>query len=125
MRGIMRNVNKLILLGYVGRDPRAITGGVILTVLTKEYIKTAEGWKTEKEWHTVKVFNQRQVETALSLKKGDPVYVEGKLRSVEYEKDGRKVTDKQVYAEMISGIGNLQDSEGVNGNERKEHEYQN
>lgn len=83
------SVNKVILVGNLGRDPetRTTQGGqtiVNLTVATSESRKDrATGEKKEQtEWHRVVIFNERLADVAdRFLKKGDKIYVEGKLQT--------------------------------------------
>jgi single-strand DNA-binding protein len=104
----MASVNKVILVGNLGRDPEVRTfpdGGTICNVT----IATSRQWKDkqsgerqeETEWHRV-VFRDRLAEIAAEyLRKGRPVYVEGRLKTRKYtDKDG---VDK--YGESRSGGG--------------------
>ena len=91
----MASVNKVILIGNLGRDPETrytAEGGLAIcsiTVATSRRYKDAQGaLQEETEWHRVVLFG-RQAEVAQTyLKKGNPVYIEGRLRT-------RKYTDKQ------------------------------
>jgi single-strand DNA-binding protein len=105
----MASVNKVILIGNLGRDPEvryAPSGSAICNVT----IATSRQWKDktsgerqeETEWHRV-VFYDRLAEIAGEyLKKGRPVYVEGRLKTRKWtDKDGvEKYTTEIVAAEM-------------------------
>jgi single-strand DNA-binding protein len=105
----MASVNKVILIGNLGRDPEvryAPSGAAICNVT----IATSRQWKDktsgerqeETEWHRV-VFYDRLAEIAGEyLKKGRPVYVEGRLKTRKWtDKDGvEKYTTEIVAAEM-------------------------
>jgi len=102
----MASVNKVILVGNLGRDPetRYTTGGDAVTnirVATTDTWKDKNGEKQERtEWHTV-VFFGRQAEIAGEyLKKGRQVYVEGRLTNRQYEaKDG---SGKRYRTEIVA-----------------------
>ena len=90
----MSSVNKVILVGNLGRDPEVRTTGeggkiVNLTLATSEVWKDRAGERKERtEWHRVVIFNDRIGEVAEKyLRKGAKVYVEGQLQT-------RKWTDQ-------------------------------
>jgi single-strand DNA-binding protein len=91
----MAGVNKVIILGRLGRDPEVRNfqnGGKVvnLRVATSERYKDREGNQQERtEWHSVAIFNERLGEVAEKyLRKGSEVYLEGQLET-------RKWTDQQ------------------------------
>ena len=91
-----RGVNKVILVGNLGADPdiRYLpTGGMVtaLRLATGEVWKDQDGKQQERtEWHRV-VFYRRLAEVAAEfLKKGSKIYVEGSLRTQQWDKDGEK-----------------------------------
>ncbi len=87
-------VNKVILIGNLGKDPevRHLDGGSSVgrfSVATNESYKDKSGeWQNLTEWHNVVVWRQLAERAERSLKKGNMVYVEGKLST-------RKWTDKE------------------------------
>ncbi|MFT7138767.1 MAG: single-strand DNA-binding protein, partial [Sulfitobacter sp.] len=92
-----RGINKVILVGNLGNDPetRYLPDGNAVTNIS---IATSESWKDKNtgqqnertEWHRV-VFFRRLAEIAGEyLKKGSKVYVEGQLRTRQYDKEGQK-----------------------------------
>ena len=98
------SVNKVILIGNLGRDPEARTmqnGGKVVSFS----IATSESWndknsgerKDKTQWHRIAIFNEKLGEIAEKyLKKGSTVYVEGTLESRKYtDKDGqeREITE--------------------------------
>ena len=103
-----RGINKVILVGNLGNDPdtRYLPNGDAVTNIS---IATSESWKDKAtgqnvdrtEWHRV-VFFRRLAEIAGEyLKKGSKVYVEGKLQTRQWEKDGQKhYTTEIVASEM-------------------------
>jgi single-strand DNA-binding protein len=116
----MASVNKVILIGNLGRDPEVRynpSGSAWCTVS----IATTRNWKNkesgekqeETEWHRV-VFNDRLAEIAGEfLKKGRPVYVEGRLKTRKYQdKEGRDTYTTEIYADQMQLLGSR---EGLGG----------
>ncbi|PGH39375.1 MAG: single-stranded DNA-binding protein [Candidatus Nephrothrix sp. EaCA] len=91
----MASVNKVILVGRLGKDPevRTLEGGVThvrFSMATSEsYKDKTTGEKKEMtEWHNVSLWSGLAEVAAKYLRKGDLVYIEGRLRTRSYEKDG-------------------------------------
>jgi single-strand DNA-binding protein len=107
-----RGINKVILVGNLGADPetRYTTGGSAITSIR---IATSESWKDKQtgeqqertEWHRVKFFGRLAEIAGEYLKKGAQVYVEGKLRTDEYEKDGVKRYSTDIIADELQMLG--------------------
>jgi len=107
-----RGVNKVILVGNLGADPetRYTPSG---TAITSIRIATSESWKDKQtgeqqertEWHRVKFFGRLAEIAGEYLKKGGQVYVEGKLRTDEYEKDGVKRYSTDIIADEMQMLG--------------------
>lgn len=101
------SVNKVILIGRLGKDPetRYMPNGEAVTnaaLATSENWKDKTGEKQEKtEWHNL-VFYRRLAEIAGEyLKKGSQVYIEGKLQTRKWEKDGvTRYTTEIIVNEM-------------------------
>ncbi|MGB8684216.1 MAG: single-stranded DNA-binding protein [Candidatus Binatus sp.] len=97
------SVNKVILIGNLGRDPetRFTNSGSSVTsfsIATKDSFMDKSGARQERtDWHNIIVWGKQGEACAQYLKKGSPVYVEGRISYREYEaKDGsgkRKVTE--------------------------------
>jgi single-strand DNA-binding protein len=97
------SVNKVILIGNLGRDPetRFTNSGSSVTnfsIATKESFADKSGTRQDRtDWHNIIVWGKQGETCAQYLKKGSPVYVEGRISYREYEaKDGsgkRKVTE--------------------------------
>lgn len=106
-----RSVNKVILVGNLGKDAETkfTPGGVARTTFsvatTRRYKDQQTGeWKDETEWHNVALWRSENL--ANYLTKGKQVYVEGRLRSYSYEdKDGNKRYNTEVVAEEIILLG--------------------
>jgi single-strand DNA-binding protein len=107
-----RGVNKVILVGNLGADPevRYTPSGTAITTIR---IATSESWKDKQtgeqqertEWHRIKFFGRLAEIAGEYLKKGSQVYVEGKLRTQEYEKDGQKRYSTDVIADEMQMLG--------------------
>lgn len=108
-----RGINKVILIGNVGQDPevRYMPSGGAVTNLT---LATSESWKDKQtgqqqertEWHRVVFFNRLAEVAGEYLKKGSKVYIEGSLRTREWEKDGVKRYTTEIVAnemQMLDG----------------------
>jgi single-strand DNA-binding protein len=118
-----RGVNKVILVGNLGADPdtRFTPSGTAITTIR---IATSESWKDKQtgeqqertEWHRIKFFGRLAEIAGEYLKKGGQVYVEGKLRTEEYEKDGIKRYSTDVIADEMQMLG----SRGGEGGEQRE-----
>ena len=108
----MASVNKVILLGNVGKDPevRHTQDGkpiVNLTVATSESWKdNATGERKEKtEWHRVVIFNEGLAKIAEAyLKKGSTVYLEGQLQTRKWtDKDGAEKYSTEIVLQQYRG----------------------
>ncbi len=109
----MASVNKVILIGNLGRDPESRftpSGSAVCNVriaTTRNWKDRASGEKREEtEWHSV-VFYDRLAEIASEyLKKGRPVYVEGRLKTRKWQdKEGHDRYTTEVIAEAMQLLG--------------------
>jgi len=100
-------VNKLILVGNLGRDPevRYSQGGMAvctLSVAVSERKKDGDEWKEHTEWFRVKCFGKTAENAAQYLAKGRQVYVEGKGRHDKYtDKEGVERRTFEVVADNV------------------------
>ena len=109
----MAGVNKVILVGNLGKDPevRYLDSGVAVanfTLATTENYKNKQGERvSQTEWHNI-VFWRGLAEVAEKyLKKGDSIYVEGKLRTRRWEdKDGNAKYTTEILADNMTMLGN-------------------
>ncbi len=109
----MASINKVILIGNLGRDPevRYTPNGAAVCNVS---VATTRNWKDknsgdkveETEWHRV-VFYDRLAEIAGEyLKKGRPVYVEGRLKTRKWQdKDGKENYTTEIVAEQMQLLG--------------------
>jgi single-strand DNA-binding protein len=114
-----KSVNKVILLGNLGKDPEVKytpsgTPVAKLTVATNERFKDKEGqWQDRTEWHNV-VLWQRLAEIAGEyLKKGSKVYIEGKLQTRSW--DDKQTNQKRYMTEIVGHDIVLLSSRGEGG----------
>jgi single-strand DNA-binding protein len=116
----MASVNKVILIGNLGRDPetRYTADGAAITNIT---IATSDRWKDKAsgemkeatEWHRVAFFGRLAEIAGEYLKKGRPVYVEGRLRTRKWQdKDGQDRYTTEIVAENMQMLGSR---EGMGG----------
>ncbi|CAD5267586.1 MULTISPECIES: single-stranded DNA-binding protein [unclassified Imperialibacter] len=116
----MSGVNKVILLGNLGKDPeirhlengRAVTN---FTLATSEVYKNKEGNKvTNTEWHNVVLWTPLAEVAEKYLKKGNQVYIEGKITTRSYDdKDGNKRYITEVVGREMTLVGGRPDGGGV------------
>jgi single-strand DNA-binding protein len=118
------SVNKVILVGNLGRDPEARnmqSGGKVVSfsVATSEtWNDRASGERKEKtQWHRVAIFNEKLGEIAEKyLRKGSKVYIEGSLESRKYtDKDGQEREITEVVIGRFKGELTLLDGRGGGG----------
>jgi single-strand DNA-binding protein len=118
----MASVNKVILLGNLGRDPetRYTTGGDAVTnlnIATSEQWKDKAGEKQERtEWHRVVLFGRQAEIAGEYLKKGRSVYIEGRLQTRKYtDKDGVEKYSTEIVADRMQLIGGARDAGAGSG----------
>ena len=114
-----RGINKVILVGNLGRDPETRympSGGAV----TKVSIATSKGWKDRDsgeqkertEWHRIVFFNKLAEIAGEYLKRGSKVYIEGELRTRDWEKDGQKHYTTEVVASEMQMLDSRGEMEG-------------
>ena len=115
----MASVNKVILLGNLGRDPetRYTTGGDAvcnLSIATSEQWKDKNGEKQERtEWHRVVLFGRQAEIAGEYLKKGRSVYIEGRLQTRKYtDKDGVEKYSTEIVGDRMQLLGSGRDAGG-------------
>lgn len=106
----MKSVNRVTLLGNVGRDPevKVLTGG---NAVAEFSLATSTGGYTTKDgkevpqrtqWHRIKAFGAITSAIEKYVKKGYTIYVEGRIEYSEYEKNGEKRTMTEIILEDMS-----------------------
>ena len=108
----MAGVNKVILVGNIGKDPevRYLDGGVAVAnfpLATSETYKDKTGHRVEQtEWHNIVLWRGLAEITEKYLKKGSQVYVEGKIRTRTWnDKDGIKRYTTEIVADNMTMLG--------------------
>jgi len=108
-----RGVNKVILVGNLGKDPetRYMPSGSAVTNLT---LATSESWKDKQtgdqqertEWHKIAMFGRLAEIAAEYLRKGSQVYIEGKLRTRKWQdKEGKDRWTTEIVADEMQMLG--------------------
>jgi single-strand DNA-binding protein len=112
----MASINKVILIGNLGRDPetRYSADGAAITNVS---VATTSQWKDkgtgekreETEWHRVAFFGRLAEVAAEYLRKGSQVYIEGKLRTRKWQdKDNQERYTTEVIADVMQMLGSRQ-----------------
>ncbi len=112
----MASINKVIIVGNLGRDPetRFTTGGEAIANIA---VATSDRWKDKAtgeqkeatEWHRITFFGKLAEIVGQYLKKGSQVYVEGRLRTRKYtDKDGIERYATEVIADTMQMLGSRQ-----------------
>ena len=102
------SINKVIIIGTLGRDPEVAylpNGNAVckMSLATDEGYKNKEGQQVDKtEWHNVEAFGKLAEIMGEYLLKGHKCYIEGKLRTDEYEKDGIKRYSTKIIANEMT-----------------------
>lgn len=129
-----RGVNKVILVGTCGQDPevRYLPNGNAVTNLS---VATRESWndrqtgqRVEKtEWHRVVLFGKVAEIAGEYLRKGSQCYIEGKLQTREWEKDGVKRYATEVHVDIngtMQLLGSRPDNQGGGQQQQRQPQQQ-
>ena len=114
----MSGVNKVILIGNLGSDPelRDTSGGTQVCnfrLATNEQYKDKDGNKqTRAEWHSIVTFGKLAAICAQYLRKGKQIYIEGRVQTRSWDKDGVTKYKTEVVANQMLMLGGKQDSAG-------------
>lgn len=121
----MPSVNRVIVLGNLGRDPetRYTTGGDAVTninLATSEQWKDKSGEKQEKtEWHRIVLFGRQAEVAGEYLHKGDTIYIEGRLQTRKYtDKDGVEKYATEIVGDRMQFIKTKRE-EGEGGGQQR------
>lgn len=122
-----RGINKVILIGNLGNDPdlRYMPNG---NAVCNMAVATSDSWKDKQtgqqqertEWHRVAMFGKIAEIAGQYLRKGSKVYVEGRLQTREWEKDGIKRYTTEVIVD-IGGQMLMLDSSNNSGAQNQNH----
>ena len=123
------SVNKVILVGRLGRDPETrYTGGgqavANFSLATDESYKDRNGERQKRtEWHKIVVWGKQAEIAQQYLKKGSLVFIEGRIQSREWQdKEGQKRTSFEIVANNFRMLGGRSDAAaaGAGGGSRSE-----
>ena len=114
----MAGVNKVILIGNLGKDPevRHLESGAVVAnfpIATSETYKDRKTGEriTQTEWHNIVIWRGLAEVAEKYLKKGNSVYIEGKLRTRSWDdKEGNKRYTTEVVADNMTMLGGKSDS---------------
>jgi single-strand DNA-binding protein len=122
-QNMARGINKVILVGTLGRDPETKympSGGAITNIS----LATSEQWKDKSsgekqertEWHRVVFFNRLAEIAGQYLRKGQQTYIEGSLRTRKWQgQDGQDRYTTEIVASEMQMLGGARDSGGSSG----------
>lgn len=132
----MASINKVILVGRLGKDPEvkyAPSGIQIATfsIATSENIKRGDNWEEKTEWHNIVLFNKQAEYAGEHLKKGNMVYLEGKIQTRSWEDDkGMKRYKTDIVGNMFKnlsprneGAGQGQYNQNQSQNQNRQQNY--
>lgn len=117
----MASVNKVILVGNLGRDPEVRYGADGQGAICNVSIATTSNWKDknsgerreETEWHRVVFYNRLAEIAGEYLKKGRPVYVEGRLKTRKWQnKEGVDQYTTEIVADQMQMLGGRDGGDG-------------
>lgn len=115
----MASLNKMIIIGNLGADPevRYLDGGAVVAtfnVATTEKFTNRNGEKVEQtEWFRIELWNEQAKVAEKYLKKGNSVYVEGRLRTeIWTDKEGKERTSLRVRANTMQLLGSPNSDRG-------------
>ena len=115
----MAGINRVILVGNLGKDPDVITfeNGVkkaSFSLATSESYKNKEGNRVDQtEWHNIVMWRGLADIAERFLKKGNQIYLEGKLKTRSYEQDGNKKYITEIFVDNMTMLGSRRDSSEV------------
>jgi len=127
----MSGINKVILVGHLGKDPevRHLDGGVTVASFPLATSETynKDGKKIEQtEWHNIVMWRGLADIASKYLQKGKLVYIEGKLRTRSFEdKEGHKKYTTEIIADNFTILGRKSDFEGHTENSHQKSDEEN
>jgi single-strand DNA-binding protein len=113
-------VNKVTLIGNLGKDPetkRLENGATVckFSLATSESYRDKSGeWQTQTEWHNIVLWRD-MAEKAETLTKGQAIYLEGKITTRSWEKDGVKQYVTEIVGNYFRKIADKRESIAVDG----------
>lgn len=126
----MSGINKVILVGHLGKDPevRHLDGGVSVASFPLATSETfnKDGRKVEQtEWHNIVMWRALADVASKYLQKGKLVYIEGKLRTRSFEdRDGNKKYTTEIVAENFTMLGRKSDFENGHSDNKQSRQIE-
>jgi len=120
-------LNRVLLLGNLGADPelRVTPGGQAVLKLrlatTESYLDRSNTRQERTEWHRITVWGKRGEALAKFLTKGDRIFVEGRIQTSSYEKNGEKRYSTDIIANNIILAGGGRRGERSEGGEPRSY----
>ncbi|MDX2444384.1 MAG: single-stranded DNA-binding protein [Bacteroidales bacterium] len=118
-------INKVILVGNVGRDPevRYLDNGVVVTkfplATSETYTNKGGDRVTNTEWHNIVLWRKLAEVAEKWVKKGTPLYIEGKIRNRSYDdKDGNKRYITEIVGDNMQMLGRKSDDQSSSAGEQ-------
>lgn len=111
----MASVNKVILVGNLGKDPDVRDANEVvianLSLATTRRYRRGDETVDETEWHRVVFFGRLGEIAQQYLRKGSSIYVEGRLRTRKYEKDGVEHYTTEIIGEQLQMLNRVDGSQ--------------
>jgi single-strand DNA-binding protein len=116
-------INKVILVGHVGRDPelKSLPSGTHLatfSLATTDKRSKDENGNPRTEWHNIVAWGKLAEICDRYVTKGKQLYIEGSIRTRTYEQDGQKKYFTEIHAQTMEMLGSPQGSESGGARDR-------
>ncbi len=119
------SVNKVILVGHVGKDPDiryieknlAVANFALATTERAYTLQNGTQVPEKTEWHNIVAWRGLATTAEKYIRKGTQLYIEGKIQTRNWEKDGVKRYTTEIIAETIQLLGSRKDSNEAYGSE--------
>lgn len=123
-------INKVILIGNLGKDPeiRVLENGAKVakfTLATHERYRDKNGeWQQQTEWHDIVLWRELAERAEATLKKGMPVYIEGKLtHRIWQDADGKNRKETEVVVSTFRNLAPRRDDDAKAGSSQSEQAF--
>jgi single-strand DNA-binding protein len=108
----MKSINKVILVGNAGRDPEVQTtasGSKVahFSLATNRRVPKGEGFEERTEWHRLTLWDKLADLAEEYVRKGDRLYVEGRMEYDSYEKNGVVIPTAEILVRDLVLLGSL------------------
>src|SRR5688572_6846361 len=115
---VSRSINKVILVGNVGRDPdiQTTNGGTKvahLSLATSRRVQRNGGFEDRTEWHRLTLWDRLAQIAEEYVRKGDRLYIEGRIEYDSFEKNGVTIPTTEVHVRELVMLGGPQHRQGA------------